>query len=134
MICYNLTQHFVSPEQQAAGIVDLPQNQKLALRRELTFNTLPTRGEIECRCHAIIELLPSNCSSVMVGGAPYLLDILVPTLLRRGIVPFAAFTLRVSSETPDGRKVSIFRHEGLVQLGEESVRTCNCGSGSDYCG
>jgi hypothetical protein len=118
----NLTQHVATPEQVAAGVVDLPQEQREKLIELLTFEELPTSGEIRERVKAIIdivsEVLPPH-SKVMVGGAPFLMGILQNQLLEGGFTPLFAFSKRVSvEEMIDGcvKKVSVFKHEGFVEV------------------
>lgn len=55
----NLTQHAGTAEQLAAGVADLGAT-SLELKRLLTFDSLPTREEIEAR-------------AAMIGGAPFLM-------------------------------------------------------------
>lgn len=43
----NITQHPATPEQIAAGVVDLPADKRAALCSLLTFDALPTRAAIE---------------------------------------------------------------------------------------
>lgn len=124
-IIINLTQHVASPEQTAAGVIDLAPEHRVELTRLLTVDDLPTKEEIDTRCEAIAALayshdldeLPTAC---MVGGAPWMMGALVRALREGGFVQvLAAFSKRESVEQvqADGsvRKVAVFRHVGFVE-------------------
>ncbi len=125
----NLTQHLATPEQVAAGVIDLPPAEREALTALLTFDALPTRQEIEERAADIAELAAYNglsgddddsppASAAMIGGAPYLMPSLEKALQAVCITPLYAFSVRESVEQTqaDGsvRKVNVFRHAGFV--------------------
>ena len=125
----NLTQHPASAEQIAAGVTDLPAEQRAALIQALTFESLPTAAEILAAAETVAELAAQNGlgdhdgdspapSSAMIGGALWLMAPLAAALQRRGIEALFAFSQRESAETiqPDGsvRKTAIFRHVGFV--------------------
>jgi hypothetical protein len=131
----NLTQHAASPEQQAAGVIDLPDAARDLLVRLLTFEDLPKAADIEVRAEAIARLATdlwreweagrapaqthlSRC--VMIGGAPYLMSALERALALQGFKAIYAFSRRESADEvlPDGsvRKISVFRHAGFVEV------------------
>lgn len=130
----NLTQHTASAEQIAAGVQDLPAEQRGALVEALTFESLPTADEILAAAEAVAELavaelavqngLGDDCldspapESAMIGGALWLMAPLADALRRRGVQPLFAFSQRESVESAqsDGsvRKTTIFRHVGFV--------------------
>lgn len=125
----NLTQHPASAEQIAAGVTDLPAEQRAALIQALTFESLPTAAEILAAAEDVAELAAQNGlgdddgdspapSSAMIGGAMWLMAPLAVALQQRGIEPLFAFSQRESVETPhlDGsvRKTAVFRHIGFV--------------------
>lgn len=118
----NLTQHPASPEQIAAGVVDLPTEIREAVIALLTVNVLPTRQEIEDRCADIAMLAATAFENhpvqAMIGGAPWMMACLESALLDQGIAPVYAFSVRESIEQsqPDGsvRKINVFRHAGFV--------------------
>lgn len=137
MYMLNLTQHPATPEQRAAGVIDLPANAGIA--DLLTFDALPTRQEIEERAKAIAALalhyqcgedradddgrLPPGdnggyCHAAMIGGAPWLMSALERELHAVHIEAYYAFSRRESVEVaqPDGtvRKTNVFRHAGFV--------------------
>jgi len=89
------------------------------IRSLLTFNSLPTKAEIEARAEALAELA-QGYPVVMIGGAPYLMSALEQVLKSWGSIPVYAFSERESVEhtLPDGsvRKTNIFRHKGFVQV------------------
>ena len=118
----NLTQHPASPEQLAAGVVDLPDSERSTLTALLTVDTLPTRDEITRRCADIAMLAAlaseSHPDGAMIGGAPWMMAALESALQAQGIAAMYAFSIRESVEQsqPDGsvRKVNVFRHAGFV--------------------
>jgi len=118
----NLTQHPATPEQIAAGVVDLQGKALEGLKALLTFDDLPTQDEITLRAVKIAQLavpmagpLPDGA---MIGGAPYLMAPLEYALGLVRVQPMYAFSVRESIEQtqPDGsvRKVNVFRHAGFV--------------------
>jgi len=121
----NLTQHTATPEQLAQGVVDLPAELRAELSRLLTVDDLPTQAGIADRCEAIAGLIHQTDaenapSSVMIGGAPWMMGPLVAALKNAGVVQcLAAFSKRESVETADPatgavRKNAVFRHVGFV--------------------
>ena len=118
----NLTQHPSTPEQKAAGVVDLPISVRNELSALLTFDSLPTRQELEDRAKRIAAIATIYATgdepTAMIGGAPFLTSVLEAILDYAGIKPVYAFSRRESVEEtlPDGsvRKVNIFRHAGFV--------------------
>lgn len=125
----NLTQHPASPEQVAAGVVDLSDAGRQVLGRWLTFDSLPTADQLVERAELIaqaatgdslsVDVLP-GCMFAMLGGAPFFMSALENALIERGITPLYAFSVRASTEEtlPDGtvRKVNTFKHLGFVQI------------------
>ena len=106
----NLTQHLATAEQIAAGVVDLPADQREDLVQALTFESLPTADEILAAAEAIAELAVQNglgddCldspapKSAMIGGALWLMAPLADALRRRGVQPLFAFSTRESVES-----------------------------------
>jgi len=119
----NLTQHPASPEQREAGVFDLEGDALCALKRALTFDDLPTAGEILQRAREIVAIArETGAKKAMIGGAPYLMSELELALLYAGITPLYAFSRRESEETvqPDGsvKKQTVFRHIGFVEVGQ----------------
>ena len=126
----NLTQHQATPEQIAAGVVDLHAPQRAELVSLLTFSDLPTALDIRERAAIIADLACANGlggdegddpqpTAAMIGGAGYLMPVLEATLRGYCIKPLHAFSQRVSVETPqpDGTvvKTNVFRHVGFVE-------------------
>lgn len=121
----NLTQHPGTPEQ---GVTDLAGDELAALKQALTFDAIPTAGEVAERAEYIAELACMNGlggedddpipTRAMIGGAPYLMAPLERALRNVGIEPLYAFSTRESVEQAqqDGavRKVNVFRHAGFV--------------------
>ena len=87
----NLTQHLTTPEQRAAGVVDLPDPLRAQVADWLTFGALPTAAEIAERAAALADLasrlqdpedradagidLESSAFALyaLIGGAPWLM-------------------------------------------------------------
>jgi len=115
----NLTQHPATPEQIAAGVVDLQGEALELLHSLLDFEELPERPEIQERANKLAGLAVGvGARHAMIGGAPFLMKALEWALQRANITPLYAFSRRESIEerTPDGgvRKTSVFRHLGFV--------------------
>lgn len=118
----NLTQHPATPEQLAAGVVDLPPSKRAELSMLLTFDTLPTRQDVDARATQIASLalmyVDGEEPAVMIGGAPFLMSALEVAMDHVGITVVYAFSRRESVEEalPDGtvRKNALFRHAGFV--------------------
>ena len=112
----NLTQHPATPEQQAAGVVPIAR----PVSELLTFDTLPTREEMQERAEQLAEIVQQHgLRHGMIGGAPFFMAPLERALRSKGITPLYAFSRRESVETtePDGsvRKTQVFRHLGFVE-------------------
>ena len=117
----NLTQHSATPEQRAAGVVDVNDEAREALAALLTFDEVPTPTEIAERAKLLVafarEQGGANVSEAMIGGAPYFMSALERELQRAGIQPKYAFSKReVVEEVVDGavKKTTVFRHAGFV--------------------
>lgn len=113
----NLTQHNITPEQIAAGVVE-PAD-KDYVRRLLTFYTLPSTSEIEYRAHQLAEYAESNgAQHALIGGAPFLMRPLEEALAEKCIDAWYAFSQRECIEEPqaDGSVVkrNVFRHAGFI--------------------
>ena len=128
MMIINLTQHPATPDQIAAGVIDLTGAERYALIDALTFDTPPSAPEIARRAEMIATIAIYNgiggddddvvFNFAMIGGAPYLMSALESTLLDHGIAPVYAFSKRVSVESIDTdgavTKVNKFIHAGFV--------------------
>lgn len=123
----NLTQHQSTADQQAAGVVDLPAEDRQKLQALLTFDSLPEQQDMEDRAAflsamAYDALDDNGCGlmgrQVMIGGAPFFMGHLERALREQGLTPVYAFSRRVTEEQPqpDGtvKKVAVFKHEGFV--------------------
>ena len=115
----NLTQHQAGIEQLDAGVFELHHQMKEEVKRLLTFDSLPTREDIERAAQALAWAADaSGADAAMIGGAPFLMAALEERLKALNIKPLYAFSQRESVEEtqPDGstRKVNIFRHLGFV--------------------
>jgi hypothetical protein len=120
----NLTQHLASPDQVAAGVIDLAPELRAKVAALLTFEALPDAAELFCRASDLAELVADTpadqpiCFAAMIGGAPYFMAPLADALRKYGIEPSFSFTARESVDVaqPDGsvRKTAVFRHLGWV--------------------
>lgn len=122
----NLTQHLATADQIAAGVVDLPAEERTALCAALTFAECPDPSEVIARAEEIAEIAamsdlydtPSMDTRAMIGGALWLMAPLARALRERGFEPVFAFSRRetVEEAQPDGsvRKVARFAHAGWV--------------------
>lgn len=117
---FNLTQHAGSPEQIAEGLVEPSAEEKKMITSLLDFVNIPSKEEMAERAEKLAQIsYQSGCNSAMIEGAPYFLAPLEVALMRRGIIPFYAFSRRESVDEvqSDGsvRKVTVFRHAGWVR-------------------
>ena len=126
----NLTQHEPTPEQLAAGVMNLPAAARQELHRLLTFESIPSPNEIIEAARAIAALAYSEFvaqgmepdgwhdSLCMIGGAPYLMSALEGALDDQFMKPLYAFSRRevVEQHLPDGsvKKSATFKHVGFV--------------------
>lgn len=123
----NLTQHAATPDQVAAGVVDLDQDAKGVLIQLLTvtiggpdglLSQADPKAMLIERAYRIADLVPKGTKAAMVGGFPALMEYLVPALQGRGVTPLYALSERVTVETagPDGavKKTAVFQHVGFL--------------------
>ncbi|MGW8177541.1 MAG: hypothetical protein ACWGQW_01930 [bacterium] len=115
----NLTQHDPSVEQMNAGV--FCHEEQESIRMLLTFESLPSKEEMESRAQQLAELAAeTGVTRAMIGGAPFFMSTLEQALHAIGIQPVYAFSLRESVEQvqEDGstRKVNVFRHIGFVEV------------------
>jgi len=128
----NLTQHPATPEQVAAGVVDLEGKNLERLKELLTFDSIEVAVKHRFdRARQIGELVSriklgdedslhedGTAIHVMIGGAPYLMAPLENVLMKDNRVPVYAFSVRESVEQiqSDGSviKKNIFKHGGFV--------------------
>lgn len=127
MKIWNLTQHAATPEQVAAGVVDLPNEARKKLIDLLTFDDLPSAARVWDAADGIAnlfadfaELRATDSDLGMIGGAPFLMEPLSRAILRHSFGVVYAFSRRESVEeiAADGsvKKTSVFRHAGFVGL------------------
>lgn len=122
MYIKNLTQHAATPEQIAAGVVDLAGDERTQLVNLLNFSELPTRAEILARAIKL-AFLAGDANQAMIGGAPFLMSALENALTEVGIDPIYSFSVRCSAEKlVDGVvvKTSSFSHAGFVSTCDAS--------------
>ena len=139
----NLTQHKTTAE-QAGFVVDLDDAKTVYLQGQdevfggdngadfltrystslndiLTFDEIPSTEEMVKRAEYLTNLAKElSFSYVMIGGAPFFMEILANSLRARSITPVYAFSKRVSVDSiqQDGTvvKTSVFKHVGFVGL------------------
>ena len=116
----NLTQHLATPEQVMQGVIDAPEKEMEAIKRLLTFDTLPTEQDILDRAKGLAQIaVDLGFSYAMIGGAPYLMRALENALCLRGIAPMYAFSVRESKEVQveNGQvvKTNVFKHIGFIE-------------------
>ena len=118
----NLTQHAATPEQRAAGVMDLNTARRKQLQGLLTFDELPTHTDVHNVATTIATFMHEwypNETTAMIGGAPYLMRNLEFALSLKGIHAVYAFSKRdiVEKRMPDGSvvKTDIFKHLGFVE-------------------
>lgn len=122
----NLTQHVVTAEQIAAGVVEPSAEDKNNIQILLTFDEIPSVEELDRRAYSLATLVTnmgaSNASHhrVMIGGAPYFMGALEKALKAQGHQPVYAFSRRESVDQlqSDGtvKKVAVFQHLGFVEV------------------
>ncbi len=126
MIIINLTQHNATQDQLEAGVRELPAELKAKAVEALTFDNIPSTGDIINRAReltwvvqaATTDIPRGDAVGVMIGGAPYLMGHLEDILQEEGFTPLYSFTRRetVEEKLEDGsvKKTAIFKHVGWV--------------------
>lgn len=123
----NLTQNPATPEQVAAGVVDLPADQRLLLIEHLTPDGLLGWDSIFDRCSNIASLAVYNglgeevfhdtkFTKAMIDGPSWLIRSLEDALLFIGIDPLHSIKVReiVNQKNSDG---SIEKTDKLIHVG-----------------
>lgn len=126
MSIINATMHNATPDQIAAGVIELPDNAKAELKKLLTFNDLPTRDVLEERASQVEQLIAEtfkdeDYNAVMIGGAPFFQSFLEATISTSAVLKTQtychAFSRRECMEThnDDGSvsKSYVFKHLGF---------------------
>ena len=120
MIIINLTQHNLTQE-QLQGAVQVGNDIRDEIIKLITFNGLPTAGEIKGNANRLAEICRDmHASHAVIGGAPYFMGPLEQALRKAGIVPLYAFTERVAvevtnPETGEVTKTSKFNFAGWIE-------------------
>lgn len=129
----NLTQHEASEDQKRAGVVDLPEVERKILQGLLTFESIPSRGHLVMRAAAVACVAKNEgADTYMIGGAPFFMGHLEKALKKQEIAAVYAFSKRVAVEK-DGKKTSIFVHEGFVGKRHADSRDRGCGGETACC-
>ena len=120
MKIFNLTQHQATAEQALAGVIDPCPELKAKVSKLLTFDKIPSIGEMFNRAAQLLCLAErEGYECVLLGGAPFFMAALEAALVRFDMRGFYAFSMRESIEEvmADGsvRKVGVFRHVGFVE-------------------
>lgn len=128
MMILNLTQHKATPKQKESGVFDLEGDLLQELIDTLTFDELPTRGDILCRLSALEYIIKATLkvqpfTHVMLGGAPFLMSSVEKMFIKpigsHIITPVYAFSKRIVTETEVCGKItkaSTFEHIGFVEV------------------
>lgn len=120
MILINLTQHTLTAD-QLQGAVEVGTDVRDEVVKLITFNGLPTAGEIKGNASRLTEICRDmHASHAVIGGAPYFMGPLEQALRKAGIVPLYAFTERVAvevtnPETGEVTKTSKFNFAGWIE-------------------
>ena len=120
MILINLTQHSLTTE-QLKNAVEVGTDVRDEVVKLITFNGLPTAGEIKGNASRLAEICRDmHASHAVIGGAPYFMGPLEQALRKAGIVPLYAFTERVAvevtnPETGEVTKTSKFNFAGWIE-------------------
>lgn len=129
----NLTQHVATPEQIEAGVFEPSAEDKKMIQKLLTFEDIPTRGEMHDRAATVAAIAVKYFTDeydpredhrgyAMIGGAPYFMGFLERHLSGEeiDIGQLYAFSKRESIDhaQPDGsvKKTAVFRHCGFVEV------------------
>ena len=125
----NLTQHPATPDQLAAGVVDVLGPAREDLLASLTFEKMPTRQQIGAAAYQLTMIATvMGADQAMIGGAPWLMSDLEQALQRAGIKPLYSFSRRIVQEERVGnaiKKITYFQHQGFVgpRLGSQVEET-----------
>lgn len=120
MILINLTQHNLTQE-QLKDAVEVGTDVRDEIIKLITFNGLPTAGEIKNNASRLAEICRDmHASHAVIGGAPYFMRPLEQALRRVGVTPLYAFTERVAvevtnPETGEVTKTSKFNFAGWIE-------------------
>ena len=122
MKVFNLTKHQMTPDQIAAGGLNVPSAQAATELHD--FVVMPTAADMQLRASALMSLAQEAGAvagdGVMLAGAMYFIPPLVDAARDAGFVPTLSFTQRVAVEKPleDGsvKLEYIFRHEGWMTV------------------
>lgn len=113
----NLTQNKATPEQVAAGVIDIDEgNDMFALCSALNFGSLPDSLDMAERAIKLCKIAKRcEADAVMLGGAPYFMPVLSAAMKQHGFRVFFAFSVRNVVEHGD-TKTSVFKYAGFVEL------------------
>ena len=120
MILINLTQHNLTQE-QLKDAVEVGTDVRDEIVKLITFNGLPTAGEIKGNASRLAGICRDmHASHAVIGGAPYFMGPLEQALRRVGVTPLYAFTERVAvevtnPETGEVTKTSKFNFAGWIE-------------------
>lgn len=120
MLLINLTQHTLTAEQKQ-GAVEVGNDVRDEVVKLITFNGLPTAGEIKGNASRLAGICRDmHASHAVIGGAPYFMGPLEQALRRVGVTPLYAFTERVAVEVTDPvtgevTKTSKFNFAGWIE-------------------
>lgn len=101
----NLTQHYATSDQIAAGVFDASPEDKVVIRYLQTFTELPDSAEVKRRAEELATLATKYMTKrkhvprgadwyAMIGGEPYMIIALDDQLCRKSITPVYNFSIR----------------------------------------
>jgi len=115
----NLTQHKATIDQLGTGVFDLSEDIREELVHWLTMDEMPDKNELCLRAVKIGQIAAgTGCKKAMIGGHNLLMPGVDMILRAHGILPLYAFSKRMVVEN-GGKKVVMFKHEGLVELPDQ---------------
>jgi len=115
----NLTQHKATNGQTNVGVFEPTNEDKKKIKNLLTFKTFfDCDRDIMKKRAALLSFIAQRYQTnlIMIGGAPFFMGYLELALLGYGLTPIYAFSKRVILEDKDGKKTSIFKHEGFIKV------------------
>jgi hypothetical protein len=139
----NLTPFQTTSSQFIAGVVDLPESERVKLIKLLAFTAVPLQKELIERSEAIAEIArKSGYDTAMIGGVPYMLTVLERSLNSVGINPVYSFTIReikqvcsdistqatntnsnvrLINEDASTQMIETYRHVGFVMTVQKNI-------------
>jgi hypothetical protein len=117
----NLTQHPATPEQIAAGVMDLNSAALSLLKKLIIFEVQPSKDNMRAAADIVADIaVGTGADAAMVGGPPFFASTLEMALKVRNIKPLYSFSRRETiDEIQDDdslKEVSVFKHAGFIEV------------------